>query len=808
MRKSTLCLLVVAICAVWPQPARATPDNDWFLEQLQEELHRRGDPWIAGHTSVSELPIETKRRMVGLLPQVFETMKIVRRKSLTTLPSEWDWRTHDGHCWMTRIRAQGSCGSCWDFGCTATLEARWNIWNNTPENDLDLSEQFILSCNPFGYDCSGGRLDIWNWVMNGTNGVPDEDCFPYVASAVACEPCSNWVSRAAPYDIVDWGGTPRDPESMKYEIMRGPIAIGIAVKEDFFYYKSGVYEPIMGDNLSAEEEKDYNHGVCCVGWTSGDAWIFKNSWGPSWGSSDLGCWDEKGYGQIAEAGWPTWMDPIPPPVPFLTVKEICIRNDDNGNERLDPGESADILVLLKNSGGADVSAVNATLRIEGTDITVIDSTANYGDIPKDSSVINVSDPFHVEVSPAASEGPQEAVISISGDSGYVTTLHCQVWIGEKRMHWADIVTDVAVLTTTDNSSIGFDTLEGAGSGFIYPSDTLYTNTLHSGAMAFGNSSSYVVDNWYVSGNVERDWVPTTSPDGRLTWVSPPTRGNTMLHGQYSDAGMSAPQNIVCEHDAWGFKTNPDCDDFAVLSYRYTNHGGSAVTGLYAALFCDFNIGAVAKTWNFADINESKYLAWVDDRSIYAGVTLLDPLDLFANASTILNSDFVQDGMTDTNQYKFMNRTHHFGFQHTYDFSVMVSSGPFDLNPGESRIVAFAVVGGMSKQDIEAHADAARNCYQQITVEEKPGTMFQDVNLITTPNPASKKVVISFSLAQPCEGNVRIYDLSGRLVHSFGQNEFKPGVHQLEWDTSGTRRGLFFVKFRAGEIVLTKKALVL
>lgn len=95
---------------------------------------------------------------------------------------------------------------------------------------------------------------------------------------------------------------------------------------------------------------------------------------------------------------------------------------------------------------------------------------------------------------------------------------------------------------------------------------------------------------------------------------------------------------------------------------------------------DFDIGQANQ--NDAGINENKYLAWVLGSGVYAGITLLDPLTL-ANASSISNPNYVypDTGMTDFNQFKFMNGTLHFGNQTANDFSAVVLEWLFNLPPG-------------------------------------------------------------------------------------------------------------------------------
>ncbi len=152
---------------------------DAFLKKLQAELHKKGDPWIAGKTSVSDLSLAEKKNLLGLLPRSETPMiKTSDRRSVKVL-ADLDWRSNNGN-WMTPVKNQGNCGSCWAFGWIAAHEARTNIFHSDINEDPDLSEQYVLSCNPYGYNCNGGRMDIGDWVIQ--NGIPDEACYPYTAT--------------------------------------------------------------------------------------------------------------------------------------------------------------------------------------------------------------------------------------------------------------------------------------------------------------------------------------------------------------------------------------------------------------------------------------------------------------------------------------------------------------------------------------------------------------------------------------------------------------------------------------------------
>ena len=56
-------------------------------------------------------------------------------------PDYFNWADYNGKNWVSSVRDQGYCGSCWCFAAVAVLESAINIAEDCPDLDLDLSEQ-------------------------------------------------------------------------------------------------------------------------------------------------------------------------------------------------------------------------------------------------------------------------------------------------------------------------------------------------------------------------------------------------------------------------------------------------------------------------------------------------------------------------------------------------------------------------------------------------------------------------------------------------------------------------------------------
>jgi len=82
-----------------------------------------------------------------------------------------------------------------------------------------------------------------------------------------------------------------------------------------------------------------------------------------------------------------------------------------------------------------------------------------------------------------------------------------------------------------------------------------------------------------------------------------------------------------------------------------------------------------------------------------------------------------------------------------------------------------------------------------------------------PNPFNPTTTIEYSLAVGGRVSLRVYDVKGRLVRTLVDAQKGPGVYAPVWDGRNDRgesvsTGVYFYRLRAGEKVLTRKAVLL
>ncbi|OFX59629.1 MAG: hypothetical protein A2066_14080 [Bacteroidetes bacterium GWB2_41_8] len=274
--------------------------NNRKINQINRSINAKGLAWAAGETEVSALSYAQKKKLFGqsTFPAGIEYYVggiiqsgdglTLKSASSTGMAEEWDWRSRHGKNWVTEVKNQSSCGSCWAFAATGATEALVNLFYNQPLN-MNLSEQNLLSCSGAG-GCSGGYPSIaLDYIKN--TGIINEAAFPYSATDQSCtNKSSNPTDQFKIGGRVDFGSSayPVSEDNLKKMMIKyGPVSGGLldwshamtlvgwkVVNEgDRFYYRN-LNKVTVWYTVPA--------GSTLIGKT---VWIFKNSWGGTWGDA-------------------------------------------------------------------------------------------------------------------------------------------------------------------------------------------------------------------------------------------------------------------------------------------------------------------------------------------------------------------------------------------------------------------------------------------------------------------------------------------------------------------------------------------
>ena len=216
---------------------------------------------------------------------------------------------------LGKIKNQGQCGSCWDFGTTCGIEAAISMeiiknpgtYNTSGNNYVSLSEQYTLIHTTWQDNgCNGGLFELAVPEIQLVGAVTTASC-PYtsgsgiVAGKVDTSQCGDaetvintdndikgfvihlWdISSSATLAKLD------NQDIKNLLLIYGPLVVAIDAANSLFQsLTNNILTPRpFGGSVRPD------HQVVFIGYGKSDSgtkyWIIRNSWDDSWGNNGYG----------------------------------------------------------------------------------------------------------------------------------------------------------------------------------------------------------------------------------------------------------------------------------------------------------------------------------------------------------------------------------------------------------------------------------------------------------------------------------------------------------------------------------------
>jgi cysteine peptidase B len=244
-----------------PTAARASTSHDDARFGVTEFADWSTAEWLV-HTRGLQLPAADDDSRVGSEAEAEEGQQqaddrfaILEGPKGNAVVTGVDWRAKG---MTTPVKNQGSCGSCWAFSSTASVESAWAIAGHSL---ISLSEEFLIDCNypqsPGG--CNGGfNYQAFDFIEK--NGIDSEASYKYSAGKGHASNCSRHWPPTSPVRIQGYRKIASNESEMQlWATTMGPFAVGLdAAGPAWKHYIGGVLRSCCN---RAQE-----HAPTVVGW--------------------------------------------------------------------------------------------------------------------------------------------------------------------------------------------------------------------------------------------------------------------------------------------------------------------------------------------------------------------------------------------------------------------------------------------------------------------------------------------------------------------------------------------------------------
>ncbi len=454
--------------------------------------------------------------------------------------------------------------------------------------------------------------------------------------------------------------------------------------------------------------------------------------------------------------------------PLLTFQYVTVINDDNGNGALEPGESADLVVTLKNVGGETAEDVKSVLFSESPYITIEKVPSYYDDdIEPGAMGDNAGNPFHVTVSSEAPYLMETQFSQYVGAGIYVDMFEFTMNLGKY------VPTDASELYYAYYSggphehSPVFEWIAIDSTQTEYPGVSLNLSdenpvaslTLPFSIPFYSSTISYI-------GLAQHGYARIGGPQ----IVSFPDNS-----GIPSSAGCRGMVAGVWDHLDAGF---PDSPSDIYYYYDEPNH-----RFIVEFFMVEHEEGGDYETFEII-IYDPAYCPTFDGRAEIVVQYLTAPQQ--EDITIGIESPDQSIGI----QYYFNGLYHELAEVITDSFAIKYTTYP--LVPAQAY------------------------CQNQHGSQsfDNPSTLpTRTLMNIPYPNPFSRNTTINYKVVRATNIAMQVYDATGRLVRTLAQRQCKPGYYSEAWngcDDTGRKvsAGIYFVKFTTDDYSHVEKMIFL
>ncbi len=459
---------------------------------------------------------------------------------------------------------------------------------------------------------------------------------------------------------------------------------------------------------------------------------------------------------------------------------VKFRNIDISDDRENNYENS---MLVEITGDfynylAPTQNLQVDISCNNPDIDLFTTNINIGALDSLESFSVVSTPIQLEILSGASSDEHVVLTLEMTDGDWHRTQYIEFYV---LPSWKILTNADMELSIPANGRLGFsDLYRKHGQGFNYD---ITRDLFYDAGLITGQSSTILFDG--------------IRQANQFSWEAPPAYmdfpGSTScISNTFFAEDTENAVNLEIQQTSIAPENN---DNYIILNYDFINHNLSSIDNWYAGLFFDWDLIKPTRNCTMYDsIRNFGYTYNTGDNTIYAGIKLLSPQDVFQHAidqrsqSGVVN---LIDGFShDEKFYSISNNQCCAGTENDgSDVVQILSAGNITLPPEDTTTISFAVLTGNGMLDLIQASDSAE-AYYETYLQQSFISQAQSHNIHIFPNPADKH----FNVQLPeniYHARLLIFNITGQKImdkNLYGNttritSDFAPGQYIMHINTA-------------------------
>ncbi|MBF9239997.1 S8 family peptidase [Hymenobacter sp. BT683] len=461
-----------------------------------------------------------------------------------------------------------------------------------------------------------------------------------------------------------------------------------------------------------------------------------------------------------------------------------------------------------------IAGLTVTLTSLSPYISIKQGTFTVGNLASLAVLNNARAPFRLAV---ASNGiPLNTTATLryqlTGDDGYASEQLVELVLNPDY-----VVLDANDLhvTVTSRGKLAFDDLSGTiGAGVSYRGSS---NILSEGGLLLAAGPTRVSDRLRTRlGAARESFFNSTQVVLRQSGPRADQEARALFQDTIPGAGSLARSvGVSVRQRAYAWAA-PGRRDFVVLEYTLKNLTADTLKPLYAGLFMDWEIptpdGSARNAAAWDDARAMGYCYAMGQQNtpslpaIYAGVQVLRGGSPTAysidNNATLGSAMCLADGFSTAEKFRALSSgtaQSNAGPPNGTDVSQVIGARVSTLAPGDSTIVAFAMLSAPTLLQLQDAAESATIAYATTLLPTRASA--RPVDFVAYPNPTDGPLQVA--LPQNFgPATVQVLDVTGRLVKTLTATGNK-----FETSLAGLQPGMYLVRVIGASRVMTRSVML-